>query len=235
MNAETTWIPKQWTFDDASVAARFDRHVREQLPWYDHVLGCIEHFGAHYIQERGVVYDVGASTGNVGRKLAPYVRDRGARLIAIEKSPQMAKLWKHPEELDLDRAKILMRDVRDVEFEPCDFIVVNLVLMFLPTPDRYHLVDRMHASLREGGALVVVDKVEPPVGYLGTVFHRLAMRWKLEAGAEASEIIANELSLGGVQRPLDPSVVMKHSGVKFFQFGEFAGWIVEKGTDLSDL
>ena len=28
-------IPKEWTFENASVAQSFNQHVREQLPWYD--------------------------------------------------------------------------------------------------------------------------------------------------------------------------------------------------------
>ena len=28
-------IPREWTFENTKVASGFDRHVREQLPWYD--------------------------------------------------------------------------------------------------------------------------------------------------------------------------------------------------------
>ena len=34
-------IPKEWTFENASVAQSFNQHVREQLPWYDLVTGAV--------------------------------------------------------------------------------------------------------------------------------------------------------------------------------------------------
>ena len=54
------WIPAHWTFENKAVAERFNRHVREQLPWYDHLMNCIVLTGAHYIPRNGLVYDVGA-------------------------------------------------------------------------------------------------------------------------------------------------------------------------------
>jgi tRNA (cmo5U34)-methyltransferase len=221
------WIPEHWTFDSAAVAARFDQHVREQLPWYDHLLDCIVHFGAHYIQEKGWVYDVGASTGNVGVRLAPYMCERGAHLVAIERSPDMARKWQPPPGVAFDNFKLLVEDVRTAEIGNFDFCVVNLVLMFLPSPDRANLVRKLVELVNPGGALVIVDKVNSPPGYLGTVFRRMAMKWKLAAGATAEEIVAKELSLGGVQRPISPAIIPANA-TRFFQFGEFVGWIYER-------
>lgn len=222
------WIPAQWTFESSAVAKRFDAHVREQLPWYDHLLGCIEHFGAHYIPRGGMVYDVGASTGNVGVRLAPYLIDRGANIHAIEKSEEMSKLWTFPKEGGaLGTATLYTGDALDHDFHPFDFCVVNLVLMFIGVQNRATFVQMLKSKVRPGGALVVVDKVVSPPGYLGTVMRRLAMKWKLDAGATAAEILAKELSLGGVQRPINPHIIPVDAHL-FFKFGEFAGWIWER-------
>ena len=39
------------------------------------------------------------------------------------------------------------------------------------------------------------------------------------------QIIAKELSLGVVQRPLDPALLGENA-IQWFWFGEFAGWII---------
>lgn len=218
------WIPKHWTFESAAVAKRFDSHVREQLPWYDHLLGCIEHFGAHYIQTTGTVYDIGASTGNVGRRLAPYLIDRKAHLVSLEPSHAMTE---EARAIGMPPGAWKQEDALRFDFQPFDFAVCNLVLMFMPSPDRAGLVRKLCERVRAGGALVIVDKVLSPSGYLGTVMRRLAMKWKLEAGATADEILAKELSLGGVQRPIAPHIIPV-SATRFFQFGEFVGWIYER-------
>ena len=55
---------------------------------------------------------------------------------------------------------------------------------------------------------------------------RLTLAGKMAASCDPAEIIAKELSLCGVQRPLSPAE-LPHHAVEFFRFGEFAGWIVE--------
>lgn len=220
---EQDWIPADWTFESAAVAKRFEKHVREQLPWYDILTASVVHAGAHYIPRGGLVYDIGASTGNMGRALEPYLKDRGANLISIEQSAEMAKVWHAPGELAI-------ADAIDYDFQPFDFGVCMLVLMFMPVTKRSGFVRRLWSKVRPGGALVIVDKILSPPGYAGTVFRRMAMKWKLDAGATPDEIIAKELSLGGVQRPLNPFVIPV-TAHRFFQFGEFVGWILEREED----
>lgn len=58
-----------WTFH--GFAKEFDGHVREQLPWYELASAAMGLIARQYIPKGGKVYDLGASTGNVGRVLAP--------------------------------------------------------------------------------------------------------------------------------------------------------------------
>jgi hypothetical protein len=58
-------VPADWTFKNANVAQNFDQHVREQLPWYELATAIATHFGRHYMPENGLMYDLGASTGNI--------------------------------------------------------------------------------------------------------------------------------------------------------------------------
>lgn len=214
------WMPEHWTFDSREVAKRFDAHVREQLPWYDQLTAAVVHIGAHYIPEGGLVYDIGASTGNTGRLLAPYLTERHASLVSIEQSPKMCEMWSGPGEL-------VLADALQYDFKPFDFGICLLTLMFLPVAKRAEFVAHLQNLVRPGGALVIVDKVLSPPGYAGTVLRRMAMKWKLDAGATPDEIVAKELSLGGVQRPINPHIIPVDAH-KFFHFGEFAGWVWER-------
>jgi tRNA (cmo5U34)-methyltransferase len=53
---------------------------------------------------------------------------------------------------------------------------------------------------------------------------RLTMFWKLKNGAKAEDILNKELSLSGVQRPIN----IPKNAKQFFQLGEFKGWVIEK-------
>lgn len=213
-------IPDQWTFKSADVAQGFDAHVREQLPWYEMATKAVAHLGRHYIPKGGLVYDIGASTGNIGRALADTLTGRQARFIAIEESAEMAACYSGPPEL-------VIADALTYDFAMFDFAVCFLSLMFFPVAERTAFLNGLVSRTRPGGAVVIVDKVVTPAGYCGTALRRLAMAWKVESGTTSEDIVRKELALAGYQRPLSPSIFWQR-GEMFFRFGEFAGWIIER-------
>lgn len=213
-------IPTNWTFQDPRIAEAFDAHVREQLPWYELATGLVAHIGRHFIPERGFVIDVGASTGNIGRALAPILEARRAALLAIDASQEMAERYSGP-------GHFLVADIRDgvSETAGADLIVSFLTLMFVPVADRGAVIENLKRTLKPGGGLFVVDKAAPRSGYLGTISSRLALAAKHEAGADPAAIIAKELSLAGIQRPLEPEEL--DGFLEIFRFGDFAGWLFQ--------
>ncbi len=213
-------IPREWTFENTKVASGFDRHVREQLPWYDLVTGAVAHIARHYIPRNGLVYDIGASTGNIGQAIEETILERKAKLVGIEASAEMCARYKAPGEL-------VQIDALDYRFQPYDLAICYLVLMFFPVGKRQEFIDYLKSLIKPGGALLIVDKCEAATGYEATVFWRLTLAGKIAAGVDAESVIAKELSLSGVQRPLDPAM-LGDDAVQWFRFGDFAGWIVTK-------
>lgn len=214
-------IPRDWTFRNTAVATGFDRHVREQLPWYDLASGGVAHLIRHYLPEGGLIYDVGASTGNIGRLITDVIEVRDARLIGIEQSEEMVRQYHGPGE-------IVQADALEYDFEDCDVVVCFLVLMFMPVWRRSAFLDRVSNRVRRGGAVIVFDKLLAGRGYAGTALARLTLAGKVAAGVPAEEIVAKELSLAGVQRPISDNLFERDPWIKWFQFGEFAGWLLEK-------
>lgn len=212
--------PGGWTFDRADIAGAFDRHVREQLPWYDIATGIAAHFVRGYLPEGGTVIDVGASTGNVGRAIASTLDARHGRLIAIEPAAEMAKRYAGPGEVVQASAERFPFDAA----RP-DVVIAFLTLQFLPVAVRAEVLARITGSLRPGGAAIVFDRFAARGGYIGQTVSRLTLAAKYEAGAQPAEIIAKELSLVGVQRPLDPGLLAGWHEV--FRFGDFAGFVSE--------
>jgi len=214
-------IARDWSFETSEIAAAFDRHVREQLPFYQLATEAVAVVARHYVPQRGLVYDVGASTGNVGKALEPVIDDRCARLVPIEASAEMAAVYDGPQ-----RGNLVLGDALKLELEPFDLMVCFLTAMFFPVADRRSFFERSRSLVRPGGAIVVVDKTEPAAGYAATVMWRMVLSAKVAAGVDHAEIVAKELSLGGVQRPLDPAV-LGPGAVEWFRYGDFAGWLVE--------
>src|SRR5882724_12743068 len=89
-------IAQNWTFKAADVADEFDRHVREQLPWYDMATGAMSHVARHYLPRGGSMLDVGCSTGNVGRALLDVIEERRIRVLGIDDSAEMINRYIGP-------------------------------------------------------------------------------------------------------------------------------------------
>ena len=114
--ADKPWIPDDWTFRNAGVASRFDDHVRETLPWYDLATHGVAHFLRAYVPEGGLVYDIGASTGNVARSVAETIESRSLRFVGIEPSKQMVDIYDAPGE-------IVQANAKEFPFEEFDVAV----------------------------------------------------------------------------------------------------------------
>lgn len=214
-------IPDRWTFQNGHVAEHFDKHVREQLPWYELVTKATAFIARQYIQPGTRVYDIGASTGNIGRALKDTLQERKADLIAVESSAHMAKLYDAPGQVHLTTAQAEV-------YEPFSVAILFLTLQFVPPDERPRLLRKLTTKMAPTGVIIVVDK-HLPHGFSGEVdsaLYRLTLQAKLDAGATPDEIIEKELSLVGSARPyhLHQLLLMEDiHATEFFRYGHFAG------------
>ena len=212
-------IPRDWTFKKFSIAKGFDRHVREQLPWYDLATGIVRHIVRHYLNRGGLVYDIGASTGNIGKSISDILKNREASLVAIDNSGEMLKLYSGPGKIELWNAE-------EYEYKNFDIAICFLSLLFLSQEKRKYLIQKLRVKVKKGGAIIIFDKEEPSQGYISIIKLRLALAGKLASGATAKEIIQKELSLSGIQRPISKREIPLEAQ-EIFRFGDFFGTIIE--------
>lgn len=210
-------MTKDWTFKGFS--RQFDGHVRQQLPWYELASVAVGLIARHYIPKMGTVYDLGASTGNIGRVLAPVLAEREANLTALDECPDMVAAY-------AAYGNPLQADITRFDYKPFDVAVAFLCFMFLSVPDRRKLLFRLRQKLRAGGAIIVVDKEVAAGGYMATVLARLTFDAKIRQGVRPEAILTKELALSGVQRPLYKGE-LGADAIEVFRYGDFAGWIIE--------
>jgi tRNA (cmo5U34)-methyltransferase len=215
---------KDWTFDE--FAQGFDSHVREQLPWYELVTTSVAFIVRNYLRREGLVYDIGCSTGNMTMAMMDVVEERDARIIGIE--PEKSMVQAYSRFLAKPNVTVCQEFAEEHNYDSFDVAVVMLTAMFIPVFYHKDFLETLYYNLNVGGAIIIVDKVTDESGYFSTVMKRLTMFWKLENGAKPEEILSKELSLSGVQRPLDPKLLRNYKAKQFFQLGEFKGWVIEK-------
>ena len=215
-------IPSNWTFEDTEVAKNFNKHVREQLPFYDLATNAISHIARHYVPENGLVYDVGASTGNIGKSITELLKDRNAELIALEKSAEMTKKY------DCEIGELINVDAVKYNFKPHNLSIFYLVLMFIPVDKRFGLINKVYNQLIKGGAIIIFDKEINEGGYFGTILYRLILANKIASGVSTEDVVVKELSLAGVQIPFNPKEFKDFKIKRWFKYGDFGGWVIEK-------
>jgi len=212
-------IPTQWTFHDANVAKAFDQHVREQLPWYDLATNATAFLARHYIQPYTNIYDLGCSTGNIGRAIAETLQERNANLTAIDDSQEMLKHYNAP-------GTPIQQQIQTYPYEPYSLAIAFLALQFIPPNERKKLIQTLRQNIMPGGALIILDKFLPNHNDTDAelAIYRLTLEAKLKAGASPDEIIQKELSLNGTQRPLNLNEIKP--ATPYFRFGHFAGFVL---------
>lgn len=222
-------IPEVWTFESDRVADKFDNHVREQLSWYDPLSQFVADLAISFLPSNGVIYDIGASTGNMTRMMMDEIMSKNAEAISIEPAHAMAQHWRGVGKLHIIPAE-------DIDFRSRrpDVSILFLSLMFMPMETREQFLERIFEATKPGGAVIIVDK-----GYLKLAETQVACKAatvadKRRSGTPAESYMAKELSLRGEQRPTNKQKIERvasDNGLfseEFFRFGEFYGMICFK-------
>jgi len=169
-----------------------------------------------------LVYDLGASTGNIGNSLKEIMKDRNCKLVAIEKEKSMI------ENYNCNYGEIFQQDIKQYSYKNYDVAVCFLTLMFIEPKYRSDLLDTLYEKLNTGGALIIFDKLESEQGYFGLINYRLTLAEKTKTVKSYKDIIDKELSLQGIQRPISKKLLKKYKPKLFFKFSDFVGYVIEK-------
>jgi tRNA (cmo5U34)-methyltransferase len=214
----------QWTFDDPKVVEGFNEHIRTHLPFYEMMHDMVAYLIKNYLPSEGSVVDLGASTGNLIHKILPTLIQREASVVAVDNSYEMIK------DIDTRFNEEIKSGIVHTKFhclfDSHDIYVACLVLSFVPVNERQEMINKMIENATT--AVIIVDKIIDHDGYLASVLRRLTIHMKLKAGVGKVQALEKEMSLAGVQIPLDPAMLGEDAKL-FFRVGEFAGWIIEKG------
>lgn len=158
----------RFSFDEEVVAC-FPDMIRRSVPGYGQVLAMLPIFAKRHLSygqtnEQGArvsrIYDLGCSLGAVSFALADKFAPNEIEIRAIDISAPMIErakgvLGTHYPQHDI---RFELSDVCELDFAPCDMIVLNLTLQFLSPEKRLALLQKCHNALSEGGILILTEK-----------------------------------------------------------------------------
>lgn len=212
-------ITGDWTFETRALASNFDEYVRGQLPFYDLATLAVADVVRLHLPQGGTVVDMGASNGNIGRAISDVLIMRGASLLAVEPSAEMRAAYVGP-------GRVVESDAGSFVLPPSTDVVVSfLTLAFVPPHERIATLDHWRRNIRPGGAVIAVERVAVPAAL--TCRH-LIHAAKIRAGATEDDLLAKEVSIAGVLRPLPADLLPSLGGSLFFAYGDFHGYVIER-------
>jgi tRNA (cmo5U34)-methyltransferase len=117
----------------------------------------------------------------------------------------------------------------DYDYQEFDVAVLFLTPMFLDTNKRADFLQRLYDKKKKNGIVILVDKfVNDSNNYFSTVMNRFNLLLKMEGLVEPKEILNKELSLSGIQVPLEYEELPKgdKEPIEFFRVGDFRGYVL---------
>jgi tRNA (cmo5U34)-methyltransferase len=206
-----------WNFD--KVASAFNEHITEQLPWYPLFNQLVLTETARYfIKKNSIVYDIGASIGNVEKHLDFLLLERNVKFVPIEENELMATKY-----VGNYRDRLHVGDATQYNYEPFSFATSILTLSFIHPSERQILIQELMQKCMIGGAILVLEKMENKEGPIGSIQNRITWQAKLNGNVPMRDIVDKEISLSGSQIPLHANELEGFH--KIWQFGDFCAWL----------
>ena len=189
-----------WSFG-GNVADTFVSHVRQSVPYYDagHDLICA--LSDYFVHPDSVCYEIGASTGQLIRKLAEHHAHKPeVQWIGIDAvEPMVAKAREYC--AGIPNIEIETADALTFDFEKADLIVSYYCVQFIEPRHRQELINRIYERLNWGGAFMLFEKVRGPDARFQDIVVALYNDFKAKNGFSAEEILNKTAALKGVLEP----------------------------------
>ncbi len=202
-------------FNDA-VANVFDDMVNRSVPFYQEVERMTVEMVAECLHLGGQVYDVGSSTGTTLQLLLDVLDPMSSvGLVGIEPADAMRnkavdKLRAHPL-----FSRITLVDSPIEDFETLDdacAVIMLFTLQFVRPMMRQQVVKMIHKSLKQGGCLVLGEKILSDESLLSRAFVEYYHLFKKRSGYSVQEIARKREALENVLVPFRNSenITMLH-------------------------
>jgi tRNA (cmo5U34)-methyltransferase len=152
--------PGGFVFDERVVRV-FPDMIARSVPGYALVPPMTGLLARRYAQAGSCLYDLGCSLGASTLAMRTAVAAPNTRILAVDNSPAMVRRCRELVEQDPGEipVEVLEADLRDVRVENASVVVLNFTLQFVDPRDRLGALEGVRAGLRDGGVLVLSEKI----------------------------------------------------------------------------
>lgn len=229
--------PRDFEFDK-DVANVFDDMVSRSVPFYNELQDAFIKLTSSFAQPNSAIYDLGCSTCTTLAKVAEKIEDPTVCFVGVDNSDSMIDKAKQKlEGLGFsDRCSFVCQDLNDeVEIENASVVYLNWTLQFVRPLNRDRLMRKIFAGLKQGGALIVAEKVVVADSLLNRLYIDYYYDYKRQQHYSDEQIAQKREALENVLIPfrVDENIeLMKRAGFQtvdvFFRWFNWAGFLAIK-------
>lgn len=182
-------VIEQFQFDD-SVAAVFEDMVTRSVPGYLLLLDLLGVVAEKMIKPNSLCYDLGCSLGASTLSIRHNIQTKACKIIAIDNSKAMTNRCEQIINNDKTAVPVcvLNQNVLDYSFEPCQFVAMNLLLMFIAKNQRTKLIKSIYDQLNPGGVLFISEKIAFADNHENKLINDLHHQFKIHQGYSQLEV-----------------------------------------------
>ena len=207
---------------DADVSRVFEDMIQRSVPGYGLTLQMISVIAGLYAQENSKLYDLGCSLGASTLALAHGIRVGGSQIIGVDNSQAMLDKCAHNIASSPVPVKLENDDIQNIRFEDASVVVLNFTLQFIAKEERLPLLQRIYAGMRQGGVLILSEKVSFEDAFVQGKHIALHESFKKAQGYSELEVSRKRQSLENVLIP--ESISAHHARLKAAGFSKSQTW-----------
>ncbi|MDQ6995108.1 MAG: carboxy-S-adenosyl-L-methionine synthase CmoA [Mariprofundaceae bacterium] len=146
---------------DKQVTQVFADMIRRSVPGYGLSLEMLTLIAAEYAQEGSHIYDLGCSLGASTLAVRQGIQAPSCHIFAIDNAPAMIEQCQAYIDADTAPTPVTLQcaDIQNITINNASIVILNFTLQFIPIQERQALLTHIASGLREGGILVLSEKV----------------------------------------------------------------------------
>jgi tRNA (cmo5U34)-methyltransferase len=207
---------------DADVTRVFEDMIRRSVPGYGLTLQMISVIAGLYAQENSKLYDLGCSLGASTLALAHGIKIQGCKIIGVDNSEAMLKQCTQHVATSPVPVVLQEANIQDVDISNASVVVLNFTLQFIAKDERLKLLQGIYQGMRQGGVLVLSEKVSFADDFEQQQHIALHEAFKKAQGYSELEVSRKRQSLENVLIP-EP-ISAHHARLKSAGFTQVQTW-----------
>ena len=209
---------------DQTVVRVFPDMIKRSVPGYSTIIAMTGVIAERYAQKSSNCYDLGCSLGASTLSIRQQLEDKECNIIAVDNSDAMISHCKIliAQDQHTTPVELIQDDILNIHINNASVVVLNFTLQFLAPECRQSLLTTIYNGMRDGGVLLLSEKIHFDDPHLQTLNTDLHHSFKSANGYSDMEISQKRTSLENVL--VTESIPMHQQRLKQIGFSSIDVW-----------